>query len=354
MKKIFAILAVAAVAASCNSHRTVISGNVLGIEDGVIYLAESGRNGALVDSTEVKGGKFVFNVDSAPQLLTLRTAEEGVAAIFTEDGKITVEGNHADNSVKVAGTPANEAFNAYNEAMESINKRYNEAADNTARKAIYEEYQTFVDATIEQNMSNIFGVFMFIEQKSYELPAAKMIESLNALNEDLKSLPIVTKAIEKASRKMRTEPKAEGSDFTPTYINIEQPNVDGTPISLQSVVEKKGNKYVLLDFWASWCGPCMGEMPFLKEAYAKYHKKGFEIFGVSFDSKAEAWKGAIAKQNMKWVNVSLLQSFNNPAAEEYVVESIPTNFLIDCSNGEIIAKNLRGEAVLEKLAELLK
>jgi thiol-disulfide isomerase/thioredoxin len=354
MKKFFAILAVAAVAASCNSHRTVISGNILGIEDGVIYLAESGRNGAVVDSTEVKGGKFVFNVDSAPQLLTLRTAEEGVAAIFTEDGKITVEGNLADDSVKAVGTPANEAFNAYNEAMMSINQRYAEAADTAAREAVYEEYQAFMDATIEQNMSNIFGVFMFIQNKSYELSAAKMIESLNALSEELKSLPVVTNAIEKATRKMRTEPKAEGSEFTPTYINIEQPNVDGTPVSLQSVVEKKGNKYVLLDFWASWCGPCMGEMPFLKEAYAKYHKKGFEIFGVSFDSKAEAWKGAIAKQNMKWVNVSLLQSFNNPAAEEYVVESIPTNFLIDCSNGEIIAKNLRGEAVLEKLAELLK
>ena len=354
MKKFFAILAVAAVAASCNSHRTVISGNILGIEDGVIYLAESGRNGAVVDSTEVKGGKFIFNVDSAPQLLTLRTAEEGVAAIFTEDGKITVEGNLADDSVKAVGTPANEAFNAYNEAMMSINQRYAEAADTAAREAVYEEYQAFMDATIEQNMSNIFGVFMFIQNKSYELSAAKMIESLNALNEELKSLPVVTNAIEKATRKMRTEPKAEGSEFTPTYINIEQPNADGTPVSLQSVVEKKGNKYVLLDFWASWCGPCMGEMPFLKEAYAKYHKKGFEIFGVSFDSKAEAWKGAIAKQNMKWVNVSLLQSFNNPAAEEYVVESIPTNFLIDCSNGEIIAKNLRGEAVLEKLAELLK
>ena len=354
MKKIFAILAVAAVAASCNSHRTVISGNILGIEDGVIYLAESGRNGAVVDSTEVKGGKFVFNVDSAPQLLTLRTAEEGVAAIFTEDGKITVEGNLADDSVKAVGTPANEAFNAYNEAMMSINQRYAEAADTAAREAVYEEYQAFMDATIEQNMSNIFGVFMFIQNKSYELSAAKMIESLNALSEELKSLPVVTNAIEKATRKMRTEPKAEGSEFTPTYINIEQPNVDGTPVSLQSVVEKKGNKYVLLDFWASWCGPCMGEMPFLKEAYAKYHKKGFEIFGVSFDSKAEAWKGAIAKQNMKWVNVSLLESFNNAAAEEYVVESIPTNFLIDCSNGEIIAKNLRGEAVAEKLAELLK
>ena len=354
MKKFFAILAVAAVAASCNSHRTVISGNILGIEDGVIYLAESGRNGAVVDSTEVKGGKFVFNVDSAPQLLTLRTAEEGVAAIFTEDGKITVEGNLADDSVKAVGTPANEAFNTYNEAMKSINQRYTEAADTAAREAVYEEYQAFMDATIEQNMSNIFGVFLFIQNKSYELSAAKMIESLNALSEELKNLPVVTDAIEKATRKMRIEPKDEGSEFTPIYINIEQPNVDGTPVSLQSVVEKKGNKYVLLDFWASWCNPCMGEMPFLKEAYAKYHKKGFEIFGVSLDSKAEAWKGAIAKQNMKWVNVSLLQSFNNPAAEEYVVESIPTNFLIDCSNGEIIAKNLRGEAVLEKLAELLK
>ena len=354
MKKFFAILAVAAVAASCNNHRTVISGNVLGIEDGVIYLAESDRNGAVVDSTEVKGGKFVFNVDSAPQLLTLRTAEEGVAAIFTEDGKITVEGNLADDSVKAVGTPANEAFNTYNEAMKSINQRYTEAADTAAREAVYEEYQAFMDATIEQNMSNIFGVFLFIQNKSYELSAAKMIESLNALSEELKNLPVVTDAIEKATRKMRIEPKDEGSEFTPIYINIEQPNVDGTPVSLQSVVEKKGNKYVLLDFWASWCNPCMGEMPFLKEAYAKYHKKGFEIFGVSLDSKAEAWKGAIAKQNMKWVNVSLLQSSNNTAAEEYVVESIPTNFLIDCSNGEIIAKNLRGEAVLEKLAELLK
>ena len=96
----------------------------------------------------------------------------------------------------------------------------------------------------------------------------------------------------------------------------------------------------------------MGEMPYLKEAYAKYNKKGFEIYGVSFDSKAEAWKAAIKKQNMKWVNVSLLESFKNSAAEDYVVESIPTNFLIDCSNGEIVAKNLRGEKLVEKLAEL--
>ena len=355
MKKIFAILAVAAVAVSCNNHRTVISGDVLGIEDGVIYLAEPTRGGALIDSTEIQSGKFVFNLnDETAQHYIIRTEEEVIASVFTEDGKITVAGNVANSSVEDTGTPANDAFNLYNADMTLINQRYAQAASDEEREAIYAEYEEFIDKTIDDNLSNIFGVIMFIQNKGYGLSAADMTEKLNALSEEMKALPVVVSALDKAARKMKTEPRAEGSDFVPTYINIEQPDVDGNPVSLQSVVEKEGNKYVLLDFWASWCGPCMGEMPYLRDAYAKYHKKGFEIFGVSFDSKAEAWKAAIKKQNMKWVNVSLLQSFNNTAAEEYVVESIPTNFLIDCSNGEIIAKNLRGEAVAAKLAELLQ
>lgn len=352
MRKIFAILAVAAMAVGCNNHRTVINGNVLGVEDGTIYLAEPGRNGALVDSTEVSGGKFVFNIDSPAGYYALRTADEVLTAVFTEDGAITVSGNVADSSVLATGTPANEAFNQYNADMTSFNQRYAQAADDEQREALFEEYEAFINKAIEDNMSNIFGVILFIEQKGYELSAAEMTAQLNALSEPMKALPVVKEALDKAARKMRTEPKAEGSDFTPTYINIEQPTPEGQTVSLQSVVEKAGNKYVLLDFWASWCGPCMGEMPYLKEAYAKYSKKGFEIYGVSFDRNAEAWKAAIKKQNMKWVNVSLLQSFSNPAAEEYVVESIPTNFLIDCSNGEIVAKNLRGENLLTKLAEL--
>jgi thiol-disulfide isomerase/thioredoxin len=236
--------------------------------------------------------------------------------------------------------------------MTAFNQRYAQAADDEQREALREEYYAYSDKAIEANIENIFGVILFIENKGYELSAAEMTAELNKLSEPMKALPVVQKALDKAARKMRTEPKVEGSDFTPTYINIEQPTPEGETVSLQSVVEKKGNKYVLLDFWASWCGPCMGEMPFLKEAYAKYSKKGFEIYGVSFDRNADAWKGAIKKQNMKWVNVSLLESFNNAAAEEYVVESIPTNFLIDCSNGEIIAKNLRGEKLIEKLNSL--
>ena len=98
----------------------------------------------------------------------------------------------------------------------------------------------------------------------------------------------------------------------------------------------------------------MREMPYLHEAYKKYHKKGFEIYGVSFDKSQASWNNAIKDLKMKWVNVSLLTGFENSAAEEYAVSSIPTNFLIDCSNGVIIAKNLRGEEVEKRLAELLK
>ena len=97
----------------------------------------------------------------------------------------------------------------------------------------------------------------------------------------------------------------------------------------------------------------MGEMPFLLDAYAKFHSKGFEIYGVSLDESAEAWRSAIDKQGMKWVNVSEVAGWNTPAAKEYSVNSIPANFLID-SEGKIIAKDLRGEALIEKLVELFQ
>ena len=354
------VLIAAATLVGCNSHRCEIVG-VIGdpaIEGGTIYLTDMWSSRSIIDSTEVKNGLYRFKcVEHEPTFAQLiHNSGRPIVYLFVEKGKIQIVDNYEDGISKAIGTPSNDAFNVMVERSQQLAGEYRNAiqsGDSAKAAEIDKSHDAMQLELMEANRGNVFGLFM-IQQLSYSMPAVQMLEVLKELPDNIKSLSIVARMKESAERKFKTEPQAEGSDYVPHYINIEQPAPNGEMVSLQSVVENKKNRYVLLDFWASWCGPCMAEMPHLKEAYKLYHKKGFEIYGVSFDANKEAWQGAIKKQNMKWVNVSTLERFDNPAAEDYAVESIPTNYLIDCSNGVIVAKNLRGEAVIEKLAELLK
>ncbi len=142
------------------------------------------------------------------------------------------------------------------------------------------------------------------------------------------------------------------TDVGQPYRDIAAPTPAGDTLSLRQAVEDPANKCVLVDFWASWCGPCMGEVPHLKETYDKFHKKGFEIYGVSFDRDRDKWLAAVKDNGMDWIHVSELQQFDNRAAKDYAVQGIPSNFLID-AQGVIVAKNLRGEDLYKKVEELL-
>jgi thiol-disulfide isomerase/thioredoxin len=124
---------------------------------------------------------------------------------------------------------------------------------------------------------------------------------------------------------------------------------DGKPVTLSAY----RGKYVLLDFWASWCVPCRREFPYLKQAYARFKDKNFEILGYSIDDDLTAWVSAIRNEAVPWVQASLLKGANDPVALLYEVQSVPANWLIDPS-GRVIATNLRGDAVEKKLAELIK
>ncbi|MDB5229417.1 MAG: AhpC/TSA family protein [Chitinophagaceae bacterium] len=131
---------------------------------------------------------------------------------------------------------------------------------------------------------------------------------------------------------------------------IQQKNEAGQAVSLSGF---KG-KYVLVEFWASWCGPCRKENPALLATYQKYHSKGFDIFGISVDTDKNSWLNAVKKDGLEWVNTADLQdSDHNPAAKMYAVSGIPTSWLVD-PNGKIVAKNLRGQALENKLAEIFK
>ena len=338
MKKIFILAMAAAAMVSCGTAtKYTITGTSEEFVDGKwAFVGEKGRT----DSVQIVGNSFTLKGEvETPYAAYVTIGEpntrpEIVVRMFVEPGKIEIKKlNPEHRSFSAVGTTMNDKQSDFNNKVWELQK--NDGSD--------EEYIALHKSFIEENIDNVLGLNAFKGSYYYFKPqdVIALIDAMPAAAQE--ELAKTKESAEKALKVLPGNP----------YIDVVEKDANGKEISLKSVVENKNNKYVLLDFWASWCGPCMGEMPYLRDAYAKYHKKGFEIFGVSFDSKAEAWKGAIAKQNMKWVNVSLLQSFQNEAAEAYVVESIPTNFLIDCATGEIIAKNLRGEAVEAKLKELL-
>ena len=135
------------------------------------------------------------------------------------------------------------------------------------------------------------------------------------------------------------------------YTNLEMADPDGKMHKISELVDE--GKYVLVDFWASWCGPCRAEMPNVLEAYNKFHAKGFEVVGVSFDKKKEAWLKAVNQLKMPWLQISDLQGWKCAAAPVYKVDEIPDNILID-PQGIIIDRGLRGKALHTKLETIFE
>jgi len=150
-----------------------------------------------------------------------------------------------------------------------------------------------------------------------------------------------------AKNRIAAKETAAGTQFK----DIEAKDKDGNTIKLSDIV--KSNSLTLVDFWASWCGPCRAEMPNVKKVYADYHDKGFEVYGVSLDDDKNAWLDAVGKLELPWIQVNDVVDGDASGASAYGVQAIPTTILID-QNGTIIAKNLRGEELAKKVAEILK
>ncbi len=347
-KTLIFTLAAAALCACASKNAYVIEGSIAGLE-GTVYLY---KGNDAVDSVVVKEGRFRFEGVAEQPAIYYVSDMHGEAQTYTfaqqfvlEPGKTVITKTADDETAVVTGTPSNEALGAFNQTRRALIAEYRDAATTDERReAIESELDSLADAAYEVNRGNYFGA-MLLKENAYYFSGQELLDEIAKFPAELQATELLTELKEHAEQKIRTE---VGND----YIDIEQPNAEGETVSLKSVVENPAVKYTLVDFWASWCGPCMGEVPHLKKTYKEFHKKGFEIYGVSFDRTRDKWLAAVEQNGMNWIHVSEVNGFDTQATKDYAVQSIPTNYLID-AEGKIVAKNLRGEALYQKVSELL-
>lgn len=349
MKKILILAAAAATLASCSQNKYVVKGAFEGLA-GTVYMFDA--QGEVIDSTTVNNGAFAFKgtVDTVDVRYLADSRGDAPstfsAALILEPGTITIEDSPENPGRKrAAGTVSNDASKSYGEQANAlVNEFRSEGTTDERREAIEKEYLQLTHTTVDANRSNFFGAQLLAQQLSNELSGQELLDQIAKFPAELQQTQLLTDLKQNAESKLRTE-------VGQPYIDIIQNNADGQPVTLKSVVENPANKYTLVDFWASWCAPCMGEVPVLVKTYNEFHAKGFEIYGVSFDKERAKWLDAIAQHKLNWIHVSDLNGFDNQAAKDYAVRGIPSNFLID-AQGVIVAKNLRGEALYEKIKEL--
>lgn len=341
-----------------------IRGMVNGSVDGdVVYLQSyDGTNMMKLDSAIVKNGVFEFKgtPDSLVEsrFVTYMKGDQRMSTmVFVENGDIQVVLD--PETSKVSGTPNNDVLQQFSEMFSAISKELNEAYTKSRMDStLTEEQCDSVEQVLEQKQKDGLDKVFELVAANIDKPAGVYLLSSFGPSFDVKKMqplfdripaayasqPEIVSLKEYVETAVKTAEGEKYIDFT-----LESP--EGKPVKLSDYVSK--NAYTLIDFWASWCGPCKREMPTVVEAYEKYKGKGFGVIGVSLDNNAESWKNAIKDLNMTWPQMSDLKGWECEGAALYGIRAIPATVLVD-QQGTIIARNLRGSALMRKLGELMK
>lgn len=324
-----------------------------------VYVTDHADRRKAIDSTEVKNGKFMIQGEAPKDAFLTLAADK--ALTFINDGEpVTVD----MEAMSLTGSALNTKLNGYekqdnelSQEMMPFIEKYNAAVkdnkDQEHLQACYKQLLKDIEPIDEKKTALSLSIIK--ENSDNIIPAIYLIRVVYSCDYDeLKELfkpeyaymqhPMAAPA-KKQFDQMTKKMAIIGTQFK----DLEMNDTEGKPHKLSEYCGK-GN-YVLIDFWASWCGPCRGEMPNVKANYEKYHGKGFEIVGLSFDNKEDAWKKGIEDLGMTWINLSDLKGWQSAASSLYNIKAIPSSLLID-PQGKVIALDLRGEKLGEKLKEI--
>lgn len=362
-KNLLSIAVIALSLAACDSApKYTINGSVEGEQTGNVFLVKYANSKMdTLAKAPIADGKFTLTgkVDGLTDaFLTIEGKRVGIP-VFLENAQYTAIVNLTspmDN--KVEGTEAQALANQFtaigNEARTAQNDLYkayseaSEAKDEAKMKEIEENFNKLgetasekEDALIKANADSYISAYI-IASKMGGMEASELSEKYALLGENAKATEHGKKIAERIEKLGALEVGQVAPDFT-----LNTP--EGEPLSMHSI---KG-KVKVIDFWASWCGPCRGENPNVVKIYEEFHPKGLEILSVSLDNNKEAWLKAIEDDHLTWNHVSDLKGWSNEAAQLYAVNGIPHMVILD-ENNVIVAKNLRGDELKAKIAELLK
>ncbi len=276
--------------------------------------------------------------------------------------ELNVDGNNQQGFVEIKGSPDHELIN-------KVQRMMGESQGGAEMMALQSEFERAVAAKNEAKVAELQASAMkiiernakslaaFLGQQPASLALFNLLQDPNLIDKD-KNVDLFLTATEKFKKAWPTsrftkELSAMTEKIKITAVGQQAPeialaNPDGQIIKLSSLQ----GKYVLIDFWAKWCGPCRRENPNVVKAYKRFKSKGFEVYGVSLDRNKEDWVKAIAEDGLTWTHVSDLKYFECQAAKDYNINAIPLSILLD-KTGKIIAKNLRGAALESKLEEVL-